>query len=375
MPTTSLLFAFLRAAMGFTSPAKEETDALPDALSALVSLAHRHDLTHLLAEGMRREGIPLTETLDKSRLMAVYRYAKLEYDLRTVIAALESAGIRHIPLKGCVLRAYYPEPWMRTSCDIDILVQETDLDRAERVLSSIGAVKEKIASHDVSYRTAGEGHLELHFHLIEDHFRGGKTVLKQVFDHAIPKEGCRYQCVMPDAILYYYHIAHMAKHVISGGCGIRPFLDLYLLDQRGDAAARLALLKEGGLATFARVASALARVWFEGAPGDEMTEALADYIIAGGVYGQPGTRIAIAKKRKGGRGKYLWSRLFMPSDQLRYRYPILQRHPILTPFLSVARIVSVLRPSRMSRSLHEWKLSGEAGDGTEAEGLMRALGL
>ena len=35
---------------------------------------------------------------------------------------IKKVQIPFLPLKGSVIRQYYPEPWMRTSCDIDILV-------------------------------------------------------------------------------------------------------------------------------------------------------------------------------------------------------------------------------------------------------------
>ena len=42
--------------------------------------------------------------------------------------ALEKAEIPFLPLKGSVIRKYYPEPWMRTSCDIDLLIHKEEAD-------------------------------------------------------------------------------------------------------------------------------------------------------------------------------------------------------------------------------------------------------
>lgn len=57
----------------------------------------------------------------------VYCYKRMNYEYEQVCDALEKAEIPFIPLKGVVIREYYPEPWMRTSCDIDILVREKNL--------------------------------------------------------------------------------------------------------------------------------------------------------------------------------------------------------------------------------------------------------
>lgn len=56
----------------------------------------------------------------------------------------------------------------------------------------------------------------------------------------------------------------MAKHFENGGCGIRPFVDLCILDDlpNSDVAKRNALLEKGNLLKFANVARKLSRAWF-----------------------------------------------------------------------------------------------------------------
>ena len=57
-----------------------------------------------------------------------------------------------------------------------------------------------------------------------------------------------------DKMFYFYHVAHMAKHFEIGGCGVRPFLDSYLLlyyaQYRTESCCQL--LRKGGLLTFAK---------------------------------------------------------------------------------------------------------------------------
>ena len=64
--------------------------------------------------------------------------ANLEYELEHIKSVFEKNKIEYILLKGSVLRNYYPEPWMRTSCDIDILVHDEQLDKAVKVLTQTG---------------------------------------------------------------------------------------------------------------------------------------------------------------------------------------------------------------------------------------------
>lgn len=64
----------------------------------------------------------------------MYRYKTINCELEQIGKTLEKANIPFILLKGSVIRKYYPESWMRTSCDIDILVNELDLNSAIRLL-------------------------------------------------------------------------------------------------------------------------------------------------------------------------------------------------------------------------------------------------
>jgi hypothetical protein len=57
----------------------------------------------------------------------------MKHEFERICLVLEKAKIPHIPLKGSVLRKLYKEPWLRTSCDIDILVQEETLGTRNKV--------------------------------------------------------------------------------------------------------------------------------------------------------------------------------------------------------------------------------------------------
>lgn len=192
-------------------------------LPALYRMAQSQDMTHLVTDPLARRGLlsgELGESFRRAQAIAVYRTAGLRAALAEVSAVLSEAGIPYLPLKGAVLRARYPREWMRTSCDIDILVRESDLSAALTVLTDRLEYRQAStgSSHDVSLHSPGGVHLELHFTLIESQCcLAADALLQQVWELAEPSgEGSAY--VMPDALLYVYHLAHMAKHMIGGGC-------------------------------------------------------------------------------------------------------------------------------------------------------------
>ena len=80
----------------------------------------------------------------------------------------EDAGIDYIPLKGSVLREYYRNPPMRTSCDIDILVPKDKVDAAASALvTACGYTINGRSGHDISMTAKNGQHLELHFALMD----------------------------------------------------------------------------------------------------------------------------------------------------------------------------------------------------------------
>ncbi len=229
--TIQILFALLRSAIRGTKFTEEERKLYsPELLSDLLKTASAHDVVHLLVLGLKQNGLIAKENsnIEQYIFKAVYRYERLKYEYDNLCAALEEAQIPFLPLKGSVIRKYYPEPWMRTSCDIDILVRENGLQRAVSYLSdNLEYRSESQNSHDVSMFSKSGAHIELHYDLVEDgRANESSKVLKNIWDIVSIRDGYSYWHEMPDEMFYFYHIAHMAKHFENGGCGIRPFIDL-----------------------------------------------------------------------------------------------------------------------------------------------------
>ena len=85
----------------------------------LYKLSKAHDLAHLVGDALIKNDLigndEIKEKYQKQVMIAIYRYEKINYELNRLRSALNEARIPFIPLKGSVLRQYYPEPWMRTS--------------------------------------------------------------------------------------------------------------------------------------------------------------------------------------------------------------------------------------------------------------------
>ncbi len=358
----------------------------PEMIGKVYTLALRHDLAHLVGQALSKLNLPDSEQLSKCKntaWQALTRCAQLEYECERAYAVLEEAGIPFIPLKGAVLRGYYPEPWMRTSCDVDVLVKEETLDAAIRALEDTLAYRSRPKTdHDITMISPSGIHLELHYDTIQERYEinGCRRVLSTIWDTAVQDSpnGCRFH--LPDAMFYFYHMAHMTKHFDVGGCGVRSFLDVWVLNHRVKHSKenRNALLAEGGLSKFASAAERVAGCWFSCEAGDEMTKAVSDYVLRAGLYGDEKNRAALGKARMGGGVRYvLLRRIFMPYEYLKAEYPILNKRKWLFPFYQVVRWSRMLPRGGWRSALRELKantsVSEEQAD--TAADIVKYLGL
>ncbi len=349
--TIQTLFALLRSALcGTTLTENERNNCSPEIIKDLLKISIRHDVLHLLALGLEKNALVSNDNteIQKCILKAAYRHKRLSLEYESLCNALEAAKIPFIPLKGAVISKYYPEAWMRTSCDIDVLVHREDLEPAVAFLTEkLHYVEDERTPHDISLFSPTKVNVEIHFDLIEEgRAKNSIDVLQSVWENVTLSENSEYCYEMSDAFFYFYHIAHMAKHFENGGCGIRPFIDLWILDNLTDInkAERFSLLSKGGLTKFADVTHTLSQVWFNDKQPDELSLKTQHFLLSGGIYGSANNRVSIQQTQKGGKFKYILSRIFIPFAKLKRYYPILDKHPWLTPFMQIRRWFMLLRP-------------------------------
>lgn len=384
MDYKSILLAIIRQViMGQAEDVPELSTA---DCAALLQLANLHDLGHIVAYWIENNRAPAGDELlrvyQRSRRHAVFRETRQEYVRGILYQALEEAGIPFIPLKGICIRALYPEGWMRTSGDLDVLVHEEDLNRAVQVLNAHDFVTDgRRQYHDIAL-IHSDIRIELHFNICED-METMDRVLCRVWDYAEPSSGSEYR--ETDTFFLFHHIAHMCYHFKKGGCGLRAFIDLRLMQRAGfsDAGELTELLRESGLLTFYESVCRMAAVWFDGAAYDPVTEAMEQYVLWGGTYGSSVNRGAVVAGSRSGRFAFLWRRLFPNVRYMKNKYPVLTRSKasiLLLPFMYVYRVIETIcgrNRSTVGDVLSEYRSSRHIGrdkiDSTAR--LMEAVGL
>lgn len=351
----ALFIDALRAALNGQSPRGEWDQPLSaDTATALYRLAINHDLAQVVADVLIASGTELGDelasALQKQRLLSVYRTGQLGFALSQIRSCLDGAGVAYIPLKGSVIRPYYPNPNMRTSCDVDVLVRESELDAAITALESAGYRRGNKNYHDVSMFSPEGIHLELHFN-IQENMDNLDAVLKDAWDHAVPDEGSGYK--FSNEFFAFHIFAHMAYHFLAGGCGIRPLADIWIMEHKMGVTCADAktLLEKAGIYRFAQHMSALATQCFS--TDEAVDDPALEYIFKGGIYGSLQNKVTVQKEATGSTLSYALKRIFLPYKTMVSVYPVLKKAPYLLPFYHVARWLRILFGGRARHAVSE----------------------
>lgn len=378
MTTEQILFHLLRYEICGTSLPEGDFSFDP---VALYRLAKHHDMAHLAADALSKnhllpEDEKIRAAFENAHMMAVYREIQLTTTTKRICEALQHGRIPFVPLKGAVIRSLYPEPWMRTSCDIDILIHEDDLEKASQELINVGFTTDGVRNyHDQSFFYGGV-HLELHFN-IQENMEQIDGLLADVWKHIEKIDDMEYR-ETPEFYLFH-HIAHMSYHFVSGGCGIKPFLDLWTLRKNGYCVDEkiTPLLRKCDLINFYLAVNDLTDVWLEGKEHTDLTRQMESYILSGGVYGNSENSNAAGAVRKKGKFRYLWSMAFPPFRTMRMLYPSLRKHKILLLFCYIHRFFSKLFGKNRKRVRSRWKatMNQDPNKIRSTEELLQAVGL
>ncbi len=331
------------------------------AILKLYKLADGHNLAHIVSGFFEKAGLLKADAdfnpLKKDAITTVFQNRYNDYALSQVFDILNECEIPFIPLKGSVLKLFYPKRDMRTSCDIDILVKEKDIDLAiENLVKKGRFTLEGRYYHDFLLISENQVNLELHFNLQEGIERLD-SVLQKAWDYAKPQNG--YQYAFKDEFFVFYILAHMAYHFTVGGCGVRSLMDLWVMKHKMglDFNNAQELLKQAGIYTFAEKITKLSDYCFSDGAKDDCTEDLLYYIVSGGTYGSAENMMTYKKTKTNSTFKYILSRIFIPFNDMKHKYGILNKHPYLLPFLYVVRFFEGIFAPKEAKAFDEIKIS------------------
>ena len=320
-------------------------------LTAVYRIAVRQSLAAAVAAALGRAGVS-DERFALAKAKAVRKTALFDSERTAILSRFEKNGIWYMPLKGIIIKGYYPRFGMREMSDNDILFDESKADAVREIMTELGySVKVFDAgAHDV-YQKEPCLSFEMHRGLFgARHAKESVFYYRDVKARLIKDEGKKYGFHFSDEDFYIYYIAHTSKHADFAGTGVRALLDIYLMLRHfGDKLDRKyigAELAKLNLEGFEIEIRALALKMFS----DEGESAEAGEInpyIASGVYGTFQQKIdkRIARYGSGIKGKalYVLHRVFIPLDLVKISFPFFYRHRILLPLLPVYRVIAAAK--------------------------------
>jgi hypothetical protein len=196
--------------------------------------------------------------------------------------------------------------------------------------------------------------LELHFNLHEN-IKKLDDILDRVWEFSDPCDGSGYEYSQSSEFFIYHLLAHMSFHFVSGGCGIRSVIDLWLIKQSIDYDNNKLndLCNKSEINTFSMRIDELSSAWFEGVEYTDTVKKLEKIILTGGVYGSYSNRVSFDQVASGGKGKNILRRIFMPYEKLVFIFPSLKGKKWLTPVYWIARWFRVVFKGRFRHAIGE----------------------
>lgn len=262
-------------------------------------------------------------------------------ELTRISQAFEEALIKNQPMKGAILRSYYPVPDMREMGDIDILVQDCDMDRVQRILQELQYEFVKSESHHDIYLKQSLIMVEVHRCMYDATVDKEQSSYFGTFERSHRKDGYKVTYELSKEDFYIYMIAHIAKHFYKRGCGIRNLVDIYVYRKRFRNALDEAYMKREfekcGITQFVMHMEKLTNIWLEGEESTDFYNDLFDYLMNCGIYGldQNGIWNKFGKEKIfGNKISKVQLRIwyyFPPCSYMKKYYPWLEEISLLLP--------------------------------------------
>lgn len=317
--------------------------------SEVLEISKRHDVENLVFVSVDKlKAKPKGELyadwqelyyMDKKRCMFQ------DMALDELIEAFTKEGIDCMPLKGSVIKNYYPEPDLRSMGDIDFLVAEQNRSRVRDIMHSLGyrddllddgqvdgfiSTKNKLVYIEIHYDFSAENHAYHDLFTID-----WSKLLPTETEHLL-------QMSLDD--LYFFNIGHYAKNMHNKGMGLRAIVDEFVLWELFSDEQKQAMLDrfdKTELGEFHKNLIKINDIWFYGREDDGSLDNVQNYLMTRLTYGDEKTKITLQTlfdNQSSSNFKYVIAKLFPAPSTLYRRFAIKHKCFLILPFLWLFRI-------------------------------------
>ncbi len=324
-------------------PKQERIDALD--LPKLFEVCQKHILTACVAYALESVGIQdheFTQAKEKS----IRKNILLDAERAKILQRLEEEKIWYMPLKGSILKDWYPKLGMRQMSDNDILFDKHRRKDVKIIMKEYGFdLKDELEAVD-AYHKEPIYNFEMHSELFMEYQVGSMAdYYHEIKSRMLKDDNNEYGYHFSNEEFYLFMIAHEYKHFAGSGTGVRGLVDTYIF-----------LRKYGNLLDWGYINSELRKLDisdFENKNRDLAIKIFSmkqlsiddkrmlDYYVMSGTYGTLENNIKnkIKYKGEGSYLKYIQYRLFPPVNVLKVAVPWVKKSKLLIPAAYIYRII------------------------------------
>lgn len=338
------LLYLIRCVLHDQIPTKEKLNKMD--LSGVFAVAKAHSLTAMAAYALESGGV-VEHDFKQERKKAIRKNVTFDFERRAVLDEFESAGIWYCPLKGCIIKDWYPKVGMRQMADNDILVDGMEMSDVRKIMERLEFNTKSFGNgHQDVYEKEPVYNFEIHSCLVEP--RHGDAIYDyylKIKGKLLKDEDNNFGFHFSDEDFYIYFVSHEYKHFSGAGTGLRSLVDTYVINRHfGDSLDKEYLsneLQKLGLLDFEKKNRKLADKVFNGKKLDDEEKKMLDMFIFSSTYGNFKTRMKnqSVDGSQLSKVKYVLNRLSLTERDLKDNHPFFYKHRVLRPLLYAKRLI------------------------------------
>lgn len=315
---------------------------------AIFKLAKKQDVENIVFLSIDQ----LENNID-SNLYSIWQeayYKRMKYSafqdmaLEELIEVFTKAGIDCMPLKGSVIKNYYPSPDLRCMGDIDFLVREQNRQVVRDIMHSLGYIDDILDDGQVDgFKREKLVYVEIHYDF-SDVNHAYHNLFTIDWDRLVPTD-TEHLFKQSFEDLYFFNVGHYAKNMHNRGMGIRAIVDGYVLWNRLNEKQKQDLFdrfNKTELNEFHNKLLQIADIWFTDRTDDNSTGLLQEYLLSKPTFSSKKDEItmyAVYDEADDSNFKYVMRKIFPSANELYERFHIKYRCFLFLPFLWVYRVL------------------------------------
>ena len=294
--------------------------------NALIAYARKNGVFQYVYRYMRqleddkKPAADVVASMDRANMLDLRKSILQECALEKLRAGFEEAGINHLFMKGSITKERYPDRYLRSMGDIDVLYNPAQHDLLCAAMNDLGFVLKTVGRvHDL-YMDNNRVIVEAHRQMVSSSspyiaFCDG------IWSRAEKTAGYAYAYSMKLEDEFLFSVMHLASHFKKGGVGIRFIVDVWIYKHlEMDWEYIRGKLSAFGLEQFYGMIDSLAEKWFGKRKNDDiLIDEVEQYILSGGVFGSRENQKNAAIRN--GKLKYFFRVCFPGFEEMRSMFP------------------------------------------------------